>query len=156
MSSIRSASSRTRTSRPLELRVRVAEVVEEPARRGDDHVDAAPERVLLRPHADAAEDRRAGERRVHGELAEVLVDLRRQLARRREDERARRAAPLAEEPLQDRQQERRGLAAAGHRAGEHVAARERRRDGVLLDGRRAGEAELADGAERGRGRGRNR
>ena len=51
----------------LELRVRLAEVVEEPPGRCDDHVDAAPERVLLRPHADAAEDRRAGERRVYGE-----------------------------------------------------------------------------------------
>src|SRR5439155_61470 len=39
----------------LELRVRLAEVVEEPARRRDDHVDRAAERVLLRTHAEAGE-----------------------------------------------------------------------------------------------------
>ena len=47
-----------------QLRVRVPEVIEQPAGRRDDHVDAAAERVLLRAHADAAEHRRAGDRRV--------------------------------------------------------------------------------------------
>ena len=89
--------------------------------------------MLLRPHADAAEDRRGGDRRVHREVVQVLENLRRQLARRRQHERARRAARLVDQPVQDRQQERRGLAAAGHRAGEHVAPRERRRNGVGLD-----------------------
>ena len=37
-----------------ELRVRLPEVIEKTARRADDDVDAAAERVLLRPHADAA------------------------------------------------------------------------------------------------------
>ena len=69
MSSIRSASSSTRYSMPVELRVRRAHVIEQPARRRDDDVDAAAERVLLRAHADAAEHRRAGDRRVHGEVA---------------------------------------------------------------------------------------
>ena len=59
------------------------------------------------------------------------------------------AARLAEEPVQDRQQERGGLAAAGHGAGEHVAAGERGRDGVVLDRGGAGEAELARGAHDG-------
>ena len=85
MSSMRSASSRTRNSSRVELRVRVLEVVEQAAGRGDEDVDAAAERLLLRRHADAAEDRGAGERRVPGEVGEVLVDLRRELARRRED-----------------------------------------------------------------------
>ena len=53
---------------PGELRVGEAEVVEEAAGRRDDDVHAAPERVLLRAHPDAAEDGRAGERRVDGEL----------------------------------------------------------------------------------------
>ena len=130
-----------------ELRVREPEVVEEAAGRRDDHVDAAPEGVLLRAHADAAEHGRAGHRRVHRELLEVLVDLRRELPRGREDERARGAARLAHEAVQDRQEERGGLAAAGHRAGEHVAARHRGRDGVALDGRGTGEAHLLDAAE---------
>ena len=45
---------------------------------------------------------------------------------------------LADQPVEDRQQERGGLAAAGHRAGEQVAALERRRNGVGLDRRRRG------------------
>ena len=130
-----------------ELRVREAEVVEEAPGRRDDHVDAAPERVLLRAHPDAAEDGRAGHRRVDGELLEVLVDLRRELARGREDERARRAARLRHEAVEDREDERGGLAAARHRAGEEVPALHRGRDGVELDGRRTGEAHLLDAAE---------
>ena len=60
----------------LERRVGVAEVVEQAPGRRHDHVDARAERVLLRPHADAAEDGGARDRRVHGQLREVLVDLR--------------------------------------------------------------------------------
>src|SRR3989449_9143214 len=133
----------------LELRVRLPEVVEEPARRRDDHVHTAPERVLLRAHADAAEDCGARERRVHGELDEVRVDLRGELAGGREDQGPGDAAALRQEPLHDGEEERRGLPAAGHRAGEDVAARESGRDGVSLDGCRAGEAELARRTEEG-------
>src|SRR5205823_14351704 len=60
------------------------------------------------------------------------------------------AAALREKPLHDGKEKRCGLPAAGHRAGEDVAAGERRRDGVSLDGCRTGEAELACGAEEGR------
>jgi hypothetical protein len=84
---------------------------------------------------------------MYGELGEVLLDLRRQLARRREDERARHAAPLADQPVGDREEEGGRLSAAGHRAGEDVAAVDRRRDRLLLNGRRAGEAELFDAAQ---------
>ena len=86
-------------------------------------------------------------RRVDREIVEVLEDLRRQLARRREDQRARRAARLADQLVQDRQQERRRLAAAGHRAGEHVPALERRRNRICLDRRRTGEPEILQTAE---------
>jgi hypothetical protein len=55
--------------------------------------------VLLRPHADAAEHGRAGERCVDGELGQVGTDLRRELAGRGEDERARHAAALGEKAL---------------------------------------------------------
>jgi len=106
--------------------------------------------VLLRAQADAAEDRRAGEGCMHGELGEVRIDLRGELAGGREDQGAGHAAALRQEPLHDGEEERRGLPAAGHRAGEDVAARERGRDGVLLDGRRAGEAELARRTQEGR------
>ena len=77
----------------------------------------------------------------------MLVDLRGELARGRDDERARDAARLAEEALQDRQQERRRLAAARHRAGEDVPALDRGRDRVLLDRGRHGEAHLVDAAQ---------
>ena len=147
MSSIRSASSSTRNSRPGELRVRRAEVIEQPARRADDDVDAAAEGVLLRAHADAAEDGRAGDRRVDGEVGQVLEDLRGQLARRRQDERARRAARLRHQPLQDRQQERDRLAAACHGASEQILAFERRRNRVGLNRRRSGEPEVLQSFE---------
>ena len=49
--------------------------------------------------------------------------------------------------VQDRQQKRRRLAAAGHRAGEQIAPFERRRNGVRLDGRRPGEPEILEAAE---------
>ena len=52
--------------------------------------------VLLRAHAHAAEDGGAADPRVAGELAAVLVDLRRQLARGGEDQGARGAAGLAD------------------------------------------------------------
>ena len=118
------------------------EVVEQPAGRRHQDVDAAAQRALLRPHPDAAEDRGSGDRRVGGKAFEVLVDLGRQLPGRREDEDAGRAPRLGDEPVEDRQQERGGLAAAGHGSREHVAPFHHGRDGLLLNGRRLGEAEV--------------
>jgi hypothetical protein len=57
--------------------------------------------MLLRPHADAAEDRCARERRVHGEVGEGSVDLRGKLARGRQDQGAGHAAAFRQEPLHD-------------------------------------------------------
>ena len=113
----------------------------------DDDVDAAAEGVLLRPHADAAEDGRAVDRRVDGEVVQVLEDLRRELARRRET--SARVVPrgLLDQLVEDRQQERGRLAAAGHGAGEDVAALERRRNGVGLDRGRPGETEVFEASE---------
>ena len=144
MSSIRSASSSTSTSRPDSDGVRLLEVVEQPSGRGDDDVHAAAEGVLLRAHPHAAEHRRARQRRVHRELPQVLLDLRRELTRRRQHERPRHAARLVHQPVQDGQEERRGLAAPRHRAGEQVSSLERGRDRLLLDGSGAGEPELLD------------
>ena len=131
----------------VELAVGRLQVFEQAARRRDDDVDAAAERVLLRAVAHAAEDGGAGDRRVHGQVAQVVQDLRRQLARRREHERARRAARLVDQPVQDGQQERGRLAAARLRGGEHVAAAERVRNGLSLDRRGPDESKLLDGAE---------
>ena len=76
--------------------------------------------------------------------AEARLDLHRELAGRREDQRAaglrRRPLPELEELVQDRQREGRGLAGAGLGDAEDVAARELRRDRLGLDRRRRVEA----------------
>jgi hypothetical protein len=131
----------------LEAGVGEAEVVQQPAGGRDQDVDAPAERVLLRAHADAAEDAGAGERGVDGQGLQMLRDLGGQLARGREHEGARRPAGLAGETVEDREEEGGGLPAAGHRAREDVAAREGRGDGRLLDRRGAREAELAHAAQ---------
>ena len=137
----------------VELRVRMPEVIEQPSRRRDQNVDAAAERVLLRAHPHTAEDRGAFDGRVRCELTQMLLDLRRELARRGEHERARhtplRAGGLRHDALHDGQQEGGGLAASGHRAREHVAPFEGGRNGVVLNGRGAGEAEFFHAAHEG-------
>ena len=125
-----------------QLGVRLAEVIEQATRCGNDHVHAAPERVLLRTHADATEHGGAGDRCVDGEVLQVLVDLRREFARRREHERPGDAARTVDELVHDREDEGCRLAAAGHRAGEDVATFEGRRDGCFLDRGGAGETEF--------------
>ena len=132
---------------PLQLRVGKAEVVEQPSGGRDQDVGARAERVLLGPHRHAAEDGGGREGRVDGELLGVFLDLRRQLARRREDEGARDPALLVHELLKNGQEKRRGLAAAGHGAGQHVAALHGRWDRVGLDRRGAGESHLLDAAQ---------
>jgi len=122
-------------------------MIEQSSRRGHDHVHAGAEGVLLGPHAHAAEDGRARHRGVHGELAQVLLDLSGELAGGGQDEGARHTATLGHEPVEDGQQERRRLAAPRHGTGQDVATLEARRNGVLLDRRGAGEAHLLDAAE---------
>ena len=132
---------------PLQLAVGRLEMVEQTARRGDDDVDARAEGVLLRPHADAAEDGGRRQRRVHREVVEVGDDLRRELTRRRQHECARRAALLGHQLVQQRQQEGRGLAAAGRGAGEEIPARKRGRDRIGLNRSGTGESEVLDPGE---------
>ena len=106
-------------------------VVEQPAGRRDQDLDAAPQRLGLRVHRHAAEDLRAPQRDVLAVLADAFLDLRGELARRREDQRADRMARgrdarvrVRREQLQERQREPRGLAGAGLRAAHDVAAGE--------------------------------
>ena len=128
-------------------RVARSHVIQQPAGRRDDDVDAAPERVLLRSHPDAAEDRGAGDRRVDRERGEIFEDLRRKLPRRRQHERARRAPRLVDQTVENREQKRRRLAAAGLRGGNDVLAEHRRRDRFGLNRRGPDEAELFDALE---------
>ena len=131
----------------IELCVGRAHVIEQPARRRDDHVDASAERVLLRTHPHPAVDGCPGERGVNGKRIEVFEDLRRELPRRREHQRARDAARPSNEAVKDRQQERRRLAAARLRAREQIASLQGGRNRLLLNRRRTNEPELADTLE---------
>ena len=84
-------------------------------------------------------------------VARALGDLRGEFARRREHQRARRAAGavrrIGREPLQNRQHEAGGLAGAGLRAGEHIAARENRGNRLQLDGGRRVVAFIGDSTQ---------
>ena len=111
-----------------------AHVIEQPARRGDDDVDAGLERALLRFHRHAAVD---------GDARRPARDTRSPGPRRRSASRARAWArgsarassaarravrpsrSLANQARQDRQHVRRRLARAGLRAADDVAAGER-------------------------------
>ena len=134
---------------PNEVGVAVPHVIHQPARRRHHDVDAGLQRAFLRAHLDAAEHRRGGHRRVIRQADQRILDLHRQLARRREDQRARvifarRIAVtrrLAQQPLDDRRRKRERLARAGLRAGHHVVALERHRDDRALHRARALEAE---------------
>src|SRR5690242_13238252 len=93
--------------------------VKEPARCGDENVDAAGEAALLRPERDAAKYDRRGKRQPGAIGPEAVGDLARQLARRAQYQHAAGAAArrtdAASEAMQDRQRERGGLAGAGLR-----------------------------------------
>ena len=95
MSSMRSASSSTSTSSPAKFDRVVPHVIHQPARRGDDDVDAGLERALLHVHRHAAVDGDARDRRVIGQALHLIFDLHGQLARRRQHQRARAAAASA-------------------------------------------------------------
>ena len=117
--------------------VTLADQVEQASRRGYQQVDAALQRIDLRPLVDAAEDHAVADVRVAGIVAAAFVDLDRQFARRREHQRLDRAPPfgarLGREQLEDRQREGRRLARPGLGAAQQVAAFECGRDGLLLD-----------------------
>ena len=126
------------------------QVVHDPPRRADDHVDAAVEPLELELDRLAAVDRQ------HAHAAEVLgigVDrlrhLDRQLAGGREHQRLHLGRGEIE-LLQDREGERRRLARAGLRLADQVAPGEHRRDRLLLDRRRRLVADLGERLQDGR------
>ncbi len=123
-------------------------MIEQAARGRNHHVHAAAKGMLLGAHAHTAEHGRAVERGVHGQIVHVLEDLGGELAGGRQHERARHPSGTADQLVQNRQQERRGLAAAGHRACQQVAPRHRRRNGVSLNGGRTSEPEVFEATEK--------
>ena len=116
--------------------------------RGDQHVDAPHQHVLLVGHALAADQQGMGQLQVFAVLDEVLGHLQRQLARRLQDQAARHAGAgaAAGQDVEHRQGEAGGLAGAGLRAAEHVAAHQHGRDRLRLDRRGRAVALLGDGA----------
>jgi len=86
--------------------------------------------VDLRLLGDAAEDHLRAQVDVLAVVGDALRDLRGELARRRQHQRARVTPVAGAQLLQQRQRETGGLAGAGLRAGEHVAAREHGRNGL--------------------------
>jgi hypothetical protein len=125
-----------------QVRVPLADEVLEPARAGDEDVDAGREGLDLRVLPDAAEDdgaRQAGGLRQRLDDGEHLVG---QLAGRHEDEPARlaRTAPAAGQAGDEREAEGEGLAAARAPAPEHVPAGERVGERRELDRERVGDA----------------
>ena len=112
------------------------EMIEQPAGRRDQHVDAARELRVLIVERHAADDQRDVELLLGAVLDEAFLDLRGEFARRLEDERARhaRAGAAGFQHGEHRQREGGGLAGAGLRNAEHVAAREDVGDRLFLDG----------------------
>ena len=140
MSSIWSASSSTKIDTSSEAQVALIKMVNQPAGCRDEDVDAAREALGLRSVRHAAEDNSGTKAEMGAVIAKTLGDLTRKFARRREDERAAgarlRLLTGCGEPLQDRQREGGGLAGAGLRDAEDVAAFQNIGDGLRLDRRR--------------------
>ena len=117
-----------------------AEVIEEAAGRGNQHVDAAVELSQLLVGRDAADQQRHAQLVVDPVLLEALLHLGGKLSRRRQDQRARHARPGSAgfQARQQRQHVAGGLAGAGLGDAEHVAPAHGNRDGLDLDRGRLG------------------
>ena len=112
------------------------EMVEESSGRGGDDVRAGAEFIILLAVTDAAIDDghfQIGEARI---IANGGFDLRRELARRLQDERTRANGIMFAELGKDRQGERGGFAGAGLRAADDVLAGQNQWYGAELDGGR--------------------
>src|SRR5690606_35688017 len=137
----------------------LASVIEQAAGRCDEDVDAAAQSVDLRVDVDAAEHDGRRQLDVLAVRDDALLDLRRELARRREDQRADRARTAGgsaarhgrRQALQDRQHETGGRAGSGLGAGQQVAAGEHGRDRLGLDRGGGIVAAFSDGTDEGFG-----
>ena len=151
---------------PREVDRPLADVVEEPARRRDDDLGTGAQGPDLGVEADAAVDRGRAEPVAGAVGPDALLDLERELAGRHDDKDTDGTAPVhggsppvrggslpvarrrcRPEQLDDREDERGGLAGPGLGAREHVATGEDERDRGRLDGRGLGVALVRDGAE---------
>ncbi len=137
-----------------EVHVLLFNVIEQTARRGNQHFAAAAQRFLLRTDIHAAEHHGRAQRRLLAVALDALEDLVREFARGRQDQRAHRmpggrSAGVGQrhEAMQDRDRERRRLAGAGLGGAHDVAARHHHGNRLRLDGRRGGIAGFGDGLQ---------
>ena len=152
MSSISSASSSTTSADVVEAQRAPLDVVDGPARRGDDDVDAVAEGAELAADRLAAVDRQRPGRRARGRSGtSPRTPARRARGSGRARGRSGRRGRAVDE-LQRGQGERRRLAGAGGRLPEDVAAGEQLGDGVGLDRRRLLVPEVAVSAASSSGR----
>ena len=123
-----------------EQQLAALEMVEQAARRGDDHIGAAVDLGGLSLEGHTADEEGDGEVVLLAQRLEGLAHLVGQFARRFEDEGARHARPGAAlfEQRQHGQHEGRGLARAGLGEAQHVPALEGVGNGLRLDGRGRG------------------
>ena len=122
-------------------------MIEQAARRRDQHVDAAHQLGILVVERHAADDQRDGQLVLGAVFYEGFLHLRGEFARRFEDERAghARAGAALFQHRDHRQHEGCGLAGAGLRDAEHVTARENVGNGLFLDRGRRGVTGRRDG-----------
>ncbi len=132
------------------------DVIDQPAGGGDDDVGTSLQQGALLVVVHPAVDQGELETQVGGELDRVLVDLDRQLASRRQDQRARifRLAlgqrRLGKQAIDGGHQEGQGLAGAGLGLTGDVAPGQRHGQGHRLDRRAAGETRLIKAGQQGR------
>ena len=124
---------------PREINRASLQVIDQTPWRGHHEIDPAPQRIDLRTHADAAVDR--GDAQVHGRTIRRHrpMDLHREFACGHQHERPRRpgnrcALFTREQPVDDRQPERRRFAGSGLRPGDDIVAGEHRRNRERLHG----------------------
>ncbi len=120
----------------------------EPARAGDQDVDAAAHRPALRLVADTAVDGEDGAVAHVGERGQLTLDLRGELTGRCEHEGTRLLGLRPADPVDERDAEGDGLAGTGGGAAAHVATGEQVGDRELLHGERGGDATLGRGRRR--------
>ena len=129
------------------------QMVEQAAGCCDQDVHAPAQRADLLVHADAAEYRGRLQVQVAAITTEALLDLRREFAGWREDQRANRATRriaagvACGQQLQQRQRESGRLASSGLRAGQNVAACEDDGNGLSLYGGGFGVAFVGNSAD---------
>jgi hypothetical protein len=123
----------------------------EATRARDDDVGASVERASLGPVSDSAEHAGGAAAFAHGERAQCVFDLARELACRRENEAGRTASRRGADTGHEREPEGQRLSGTGRRPAQDVTSGERVGEDRNLDGKRRIEAASVElGLEPGR------